>query len=190
MDIIAFCLPVLGILSYRIPPQNWQICHKKVPLGGEYVGSQATLTSMFRWWFFSPTWDPQAGSQGAAASSFRWCRCRWHLWWGRFGALEGLDIERKDALQKVCQIEMCAPCMIEEVMWNCWNCPDSSYIRSFSFIYNIILYIYIYPYTYLWYYDTPDFPALGTWGKHLKALPIPFAPRIVTFTVSYKISGC
>lgn len=38
-------------------------------------------------------------------------------------------------------------------------------------------------------YDTPDFPALGTWGKHLKALPIPFAPLIVTFTVSYKISG-
>lgn len=153
MDIIAFCLPVLGILSYRIPPQNWQICHKKVPLGGEYAGSQATLTSMFRWWFFSPTWDPQAGSQGAAASSFRWCRCRWHLWWGRFGALEGLDIERKDALQKVCQIEMCAPCMIEEVMWNCWNCPDSSYIRSFSFIYNIILYIYISIYVpmILWY---------------------------------------
>lgn len=33
-----------------------------------------------------------------------------------FLVLEGLDIERKDALEKVCQIKMCAPCMIEEVM--------------------------------------------------------------------------
>ena len=146
MDIIAFCLPVLGILSYRIPPQNWHMPPKS-SFGRGICWFPGCFNHSVQVMFFSPTWDPQAGSQGAAASSFRCCRCRWHLWWWRFWYLKSLDIERKDALEKVCQIKMYAPCMIEEVMWNCWNCPDYSYIRSFLCIlyilYCIIIALYI-----------------------------------------------
>ena len=55
---------IWGWISSLFVCQSWASYHtgshhktdkyatKKVPLGGEYVGSQTTLTSMFRWWFF------------------------------------------------------------------------------------------------------------------------------------------
>ena len=136
MDIISFRLPVLGILSYRIPPQNWHM-----PPKSSFGRGICWFPGYFNLNVQVMVFFTHLGPPGWLSRS---CRQQFPLvpvpltpvMDGGFWYLKGLDIERKDALEKVCQIKMCAPCMIEEVMWNCWNCPDI---------------IYIYVHTYLWY---------------------------------------